>query len=646
MCGIAGLWASPPNVSLESSVRAMVDTLEHRGPDGVGSWCEPAAGVALGHRRLSIIDVSAAGHQPMHAASGNLVMSYNGEVYNFKELQRSLEREGSCPQLAGGSDTEVLLAAIEAWGLEEAVSRFNGMFALAVWDRCKQTLTLARDCVGIKPLYYGWTKSAFIFGSELKALTAYPDFDPTLDMDALSGFLRSGNIAAPRSIYRDVLKLEPGHTITFTSPHDRGAVPSQYWSLPRIIANVAPFDGTAHSAIDHLEELLFSAVEQRMVSDVPLGAFLSGGIDSSLVVAMMQGLSPQPVRTFSVGFNESAFNEAKDAQQIASHLGTHHTELYVSPEDAQAVIPNLANIYDEPFADSSQIPTLLVSAMTREHVTVALSGDGGDELFAGYDAYTRVPRLWAVNRAMPRLVRRGLARGLESRSPEQWNHTYNRLTSALPRRIRGRSPGGRMQKLADSLKHNELDEFYNAFTSAWPQPCDLLRCERDHKRPLPLMHGRSIQERMMLRDALDYLPNDILTKVDRASMNQSLEVRVPILDHRVIEFAWSLPHRFKVQDNVRKWILREVLYRHVPQAMMDRPKMGFSVPIGDWLRGPLRDWAESLIGASELTTQGVLNAAPIRKAWEQHLDGINRQAPLWYVLMLQAWLREHPYTIP
>jgi asparagine synthase (glutamine-hydrolysing) len=624
----------------EAAVRRMNGTLVHRGPDGDGVWLDPAApGLALAHRRLAIVDLSPSGHQPMTSASGRWVIVYNGELYNTAELRAELEAAGGAPPWRGHSDTEVLLEACATWGVDATLRRLVGIFALALWDRHERTLYLARDQMGVKPLYWGRMGAVLLFGSQPKALAAHPAFRADIDRDALTAYFRFGYVPAPFSIHKGIHKLEPGTLLTVRA----GQEPERtVWYDLAAVARRGLADPLALSddeATDALEALLQDAVARQMVADVPLGAFLSGGIDSSTVVALMQAASASRVRSFTIGFADAAYDEADAARAVARHLGTDHTELVVEPGHVLDAIPGLPEWFDEPFADSSQLPTLLVSRMTRASVTVALSGDGGDELFAGYNRYLWGERLWRRLKPLPRPLRQAAAGMLAMVPPRDWD----RMAACLPAGMGGlRQPGDKLHKLATVLGAAGPDALYRRLVSQWPDPEALVPGGRE---PRGLLWDDGVAatmpgfvERMQYLDAATYLPDDILAKVDRASMAVSLEARVPFLDPRVVEFAWRLPRHQRLRGGTGKWLLRQVLHRHVPAALVERPKSGFAVPIGDWLRGPLRDWAENLLDAGRLARDGIVDPAPVRAAWAAHLSGTrNLQHQLWCVLMFQAW---------
>lgn len=641
MCGIAG-FLGPDALNRDDAfraVRAMTDAIAHRGPDDEGVWVETETGVALGHRRLSILDLSPAGHQPMQSACGRYVVVFNGEIYNFRELRAELVSAGH--RFRGHSDTEVLLAAVSEWGVRRAVERFNGMFAFALWDCGERLLHLARDRGGEKPLYYGRAGRTWIFGSELKALRAYPSFDMPIDRDAVALFLRFGYVPAPYSIYRGIRKLAAGMLLTLR-PGDGDATPLAYWSARDAAERGAAdrFQGSEQEALDELDDLLRDAVKLRMEADVPLGAFLSGGVDSSTIVALMQAQSTRPVRTFTIGFHEPKFNEAEHARAVAVHLGTDHTELTVTPKEAMDVVPRLPTLYDEPFADPSQIPTFLVSQLTRRHVTVSLSGDAGDELFAGYRRYRTGRGLWRRVGAIPHPARRAAAAalGILPRTG-----VPNATIAALTGRWTGkRSLGERLRQVAEILPVDSAAKLYEYQMSYWKDPAAVALGATEPVSAFAGMDAWRVDgqiEQMMGLDLVTYLPDDILVKVDRASMGVSLEARVPFLDTRVIEFAWRMPMSLKIRGGEGKWLLRQLLYRYVPRQLVERPKKGFDVPVGEWLRGPLRQWAEALLEEPRLRREGMLDPEPVRAKWAAHLSGrTSWDYDLWAVLMFQAWL--------
>jgi asparagine synthase (glutamine-hydrolysing) len=636
MCGIVGFWGPAAERGL---VEQMATRISHRGPDGHDSWVDAQAGIALGHRRLAILDLSAAGAQPMLSPCANFVVNFNGEIYNHLDVRDELQRADRAPQWRGHSDTETLAAGLSAWGVRGTLERLNGMFALAVWCRSARTLTLARDRMGEKPLYYGRCGSTLFFGSELKAFAPHPDWRPEIDRHSLAAFLRHNYVPAPRSIYRDILKLPPAHLIEIRSSTAPLPESAAYWDIVATArAGLVARHDRGGDIEDHMDDLLRESVRLRMASDVPLGAFLSGGIDSTLIAAMMQAQSTSPVRTFTIGFAETAFNEAEHARAVAAHLGTDHTEMTVTPADALALVPELPAIWDEPFADSSQIPTYLLSKLTRQHVTVSLSGDGGDELFGGYNRYVDGLRTWSLLSRLPPLARRAMA-GMLSRYPGAISAVANRL---LPARLRGTHLSDRLPKLAQVMRVASEQDYYRELVSHWRDPDSIVigahevRSEAFADFFAP---GATMIDRMMLTDMQTYLPDDILVKVDRASMAVSLEARVPFLDHRVVEAAWRLPPECKVRGNKGKQILRSLLDRYVPRALMDRPKSGFGVPIEYWLGGPLRDWAEDLLAEERLRREGFFDPAPIRALWHEHKQGRRRwHYLLWDVLMFQAWL--------
>lgn len=628
MCGIVGAWG--PLQGKENALVQGCQRMRHRGPDSSGYWEDEHAGIALGHVRLAILDLSPAGGQPMVSACQRYVLILNGEIYNHMQLREQLAAQNAAPAWRGHSDTETLLAAFAAWGVEQSLQRAIGMFALALWDRQAHHLYLARDRMGEKPLYMGYADGTLVFGSELKALVDVPGFDSQIDRNALALLLRHNYIPAPYSVYASVRKLMPGCWLRVTQNDlEQGSVPSEqhYWSAvevaDRAASNALSFPSDA-AAVDALEEVLGQAVQGQMMADVPLGAFLSGGIDSSTIVALMQARSSVPVNTFSIGFHEPGFNEAEHARAVAQHLGTRHEELYVTAEDALAQVPRLARVYDEPFADSSQIPTLLVTQMARKHVTVALSGDGGDELFGGYSRYFRALSWWEKRQSVPSGLRTPMAQ--------------------LARGLGGMTPGSasrQLKKLSALLAAPHAGAFYEQFVSYWKDPASLVVGATVPSTAFEADRDMSLLDQMTLLDSITYLPDDILVKVDRAAMAVSLETRVPMLDHRVFEFARRLPEQYKLRQGQGKWILRQLLYKHVPQSMVDRPKKGFGVPLGVWLRGPLRDWAANLLDPVRLNQQGLFRAAPVQAAWSEHLAGKHDwSAHLWGVLMAQAWIDE------
>ncbi len=645
MCGITGFLDLTSRIA-EDEARAtagrMLKTLTHRGPDDGGVWVDAKSGIALGNRRLAIVDLSPEGHQPMHSACDRYVIAYNGEIYNHKALHEELEGLGHA--FRGHSDTEVMLAAFVQWGLRGALERFNGMFAFALWDKKERVLHVARDRMGEKPLYYGWMGETFLFGSELKALKAHPDFRGEIDRDALTLYLRHNYVPAPYSIYKGIYKLPPGTMLTLNG-EDREPAPVPYWSTREAAERGVsdPLKASAGKATDLLDGLLRDSIGLRMVADVPLGAFLSGGIDSSTVVALMQAQSDQPIKTFSIGFQEAGYSEAEHAKAVARHLGTEHTELYVTPEGTMSVIPKLPALYDEPFSDSSQIPTYLVSELARRHVTVSLSGDGGDELFGGYNRYFWGRSIWNKIGWMPPRLRGAAAGALTSVSPQWWDRLFEGLGPYLPKKVRQRMPGDKLHKLAGVMGVSSPEAMYRRLVSHWKDPESLVIGGTEPPTTLTdagqWAELRDFTQRMMYLDTMTYLPDDILVKVDRASMGVSLEGRVPLLDHRLVEFAWRVPLSMKIRDGQGKWLLRQVLYRYVPKKMLERPKMGFGVPIDSWLRGPLRGWAEELLDERRLRDEGFFDPRPIREKWAEHLSGRrNWQHYLWEVLMFEAWL--------
>lgn len=625
MCGLAGIYDPERKIHLSADVNCMIGALAHRGPDDAGIWTDELSGIAFGHRRLSILDLSPAGHQPIHSACGRFVLVFNGEIYNHLVLRADLDRLGKSPAWRGHADTETLLACFAAWGIEQTLQATVGMFAIAIWDKQEKILTLARDRMGEKPLYWGWQDNVLLFGSELKALKANPAFRTRIDRNALTLLLRYGYIPAPYSIYQGIQKLRPSHYINIPLGDvnaARKAQPVAFWNFKDVVnsglANL--FTGTAAEAVDAMEQQLTTSISAQMLADVPLGAFLSGGVDSSTIVALMQAQSRQPIQTFTIGFNEPSYNEAAYAQAVAKHLGTQHTELYVSPDDALAVIPRLPEIYCEPFADSSQIPTFLVSQLARQHVTVALSGDGGDELFGGYNTYQFTPAIWSMIRLLPVPLRR--------------------FASELLRELLLPAKAHNLLAILDS---SNREKFFWQMISHWKQPANVVIGANE---PVTLLNDPdqwpqtdAFEHWMMAMDAQVYMADDILVKVDRAAMANSLETRVPLLDHRVAELAWRMPLDFKIRKGKNKWLIREILYRHVPKKLIERPKKGFSIPLAKWLRNPLRDWVEVLLDENRLRQETYLHPELIRKLWVQHLSGqFDHSTKLWIVLMFQAWL--------
>ena len=638
MCGIAGYIGEIKNPS--DCLTKMAQAINHRGPDSNGLWIDQE-GIGLAHTRLSILDLSTAGHQPMHSVSGNYVLIFNGEIYNHEYLRSELESISNRKWL-GHSDTETLLASIEEWGIEDTLAKVKGMFAIALWDKQSKNLYLSCDRIGEKPLYYGWVNQQFVFASELKSIKQFPAFKNEIDRNSLAMFLRFNSIPAPYSIYENIYKLEPGQIIKIHSK-SKQVQKNSFWSVEEAYknGNMNKFTGTSKEAVDKLEHLLSSAVSSQMQSDVPLGAFLSGGVDSSTIVALMQSFSNSKVNTFTIGFNSKEYDEAKHAAKVARYLGTNHYDKYVTDSDALNVIPNLPNIYDEPFADSSQIPTFLVSEFAKQKVTVALSGDAGDELFGGYNRYIFSEKTLNTIFKAPSIIKKLISKSIFSISEEKWSSL---LSSPLDNRFA--NIGSKIYKTADILSSNSIRDLHLKLVSQIYNPSDWLKNSNEYKSKLNddivRFEELNLIESMMAYDLISYLPTDILTKVDRAAMSVSLETRIPFLDLDVIEFSASLPIEFKIRNGVSKWALREVLYRHVPKELIERPKMGFGVPLAEWLRGPLKDWAESLLDEKRLQQEGFFNVEFVRDKWLEHLSGNrNWSFQLWNVLIFQAWLENN-----
>jgi len=650
MCGLTGYLDADGGSYEEMAKRLelMTHAISHRGPDADGLWVDKEAGVGLGHRRLSIVDLSAAGQQPMTSSSGRFVMVFNGEIYNHQDIRRDIVRQSDNVGWRGHSDTETLLVGFDTWGVVATVKKSVGMFAFALWDRQEKTLTLGRDRMGEKPLYYGWqgegNNGAFLFGSELKALRQHPSFYSQIDRNALCLLLRYNYIPAPHAIYQRIRKLEPGTLLT-VSLETRTSEKYTYWSVSETVVKGCsdPFSGGPEAAVDGLEELLKRSIGEQMVADVPVGAFLSGGVDSSAVVALMQSQSNEAVKTFTIGFSEARFDEAVYARAVAKHLGTEHTELYVSPEQVLAVIPKLPELYCEPFADSSQIPTFLVAQLAQQQVKVSLSGDGGDELFCGYNRYLMTQLLWKKMSHVPRGARQFVAHGLGAMTPARINAVLAPIQQLLPDKFKLNNLSDKMHKASDVLSSRNLDELYKGLVSQWEDPASVVL---DGGEPadsmissIQTLEGLDEIQKMMAMDAVSYLPDDILVKLDRAAMGVSLEGRVPFLDHRIVEYSWQLPLSMKLKDGVGKWVLRQVLYRHVPKKLIDRPKMGFALPISEWLRGPLKDWAEALLDEKRLKQEGFFDPLPIRQKWAEHKSCTRDwHSQLWSILMFQVWL--------
>ncbi len=643
MCGFIGCLST---TYLDPGIlRKMTESLAHRGPDESGIWQERESGISLGHQRLSILDLSSAGSQPMVSSNDRFVLVYNGEIYNHQENRNLLQKQGFNILWRGYSDTETLIELITAFGIEKALTLSKGMFAFAIWDKKLKRLSLARDRFGEKPLYYGWQGESFLFGSELKSFKNHPEFQGSLDTNSLSLFFQYNYIPSPHSIYKGIFKLQPGNIFTLTLNEKEGKL-LPYWSTSKVSYHGAkyPFLGSTSEAIFEVEQCLKSSVKGQLMADVPLGAFLSGGIDSSLIVSIMQSISHKPINTFTIGFEENNFNEAPFAKKIASFLATNHNELYVSSNDCMKVIPMLSDIYDEPFADSSQIPTYLVSKLAANSVKVSLSGDGGDELFGGYNRYLFANNFWNKLNYFPVSLRKLLGNFLVSVSPETWNRVLNNFHSFLPIHLKVNNIGDKIHKASNILSSDSIDEVYFKLLIQWSDPNMLLhRISLSSQKLLPGQNSNLNNiEKMMLKDLLTYLPDDILCKVDRASMAVSLESRIPFLDHHLFELSSKLPISLKINQGSSKWILKEILKKYIPVQLIERPKMGFALPIDQWLRGPLKDWANFLLDKNEMLKDGILNPLPIHQKWEEHLSGKrNWHYHLWSILMFQNWLKSN-----
>ena len=643
MCGFSGFIGGHKLVSDPYSVlKKMGDTLSHRGPDDNGEWYDSSCDVGMAHRRLSIVDLSSAGHQPLISSSGRYIIAFNGEIYNHLVLRAELERNHNVKKWNGHSDTETFLACFDVWGVQKSLERVVGMFAFSVWDSKEKVIILGRDRLGEKPLYYGWQNNTFFFGSELKSFKPHPAFQAEVNRDAISLFLRHNYIPSPHSIYKGISKLQPGNLLIVSIASPKPKIIS-YWSSSNIITTGInnQFSGSTIEAVEELERLTMESVKQQMISDVPLGAFLSGGVDSSAIVSVMQAQSARPIKTFTIGFSDEKYNEAKHAKAVANHLGTEHTELYVTHNDALNIIPKLPTLYCEPFSDSSQIPTFLVSQLAKKHVTVSLSGDGGDELFCGYNRYQMTNNLWKKLSIFHPKLRALLAKSIMLFSPKDWDN----IVKHIPKLKTLNNFGDKLHKGAGVLDSRSINELYLGLVSHSRNPSELVINSIEPKTLLTenSLHLEQLNDvqRMMALDLVSYLPDDILVKVDRASMGASLESRVPFLDHRIVEFSWKLPMAMKINNGQSKWILRQMLYKYVPKHLIERPKMGFGVPIDSWLRGPLRDWAEGLLDENRLKKEGYFHPKPIREMWLAHLSGHrNMQYSLWNILMFQAWLEQ------
>ncbi|MDA7476494.1 asparagine synthase (glutamine-hydrolyzing) [Candidatus Pelagibacter ubique] len=650
MCGINGFYSKSLS-NFNDVIVKMNSAISHRGPDTNGTWSDKNSGIVLGHQRLSIIDVSSSGNQPMQSSSGRYILTYNGEIYNYLKIRKELEMNNANIKWIGNSDTEILLESIDFWGIEPTLQKIQGMYAFGIWDQKMRRLILARDRIGEKPLYYGWqgegNNKVFLFGSELKALKVHPEFNGQINRDAIALQLRHNCIPAPYTIYKDIYKLLPGNYLELKHTDLKKELlnyPKKYWSLTSSLmyGNKNQLKFSEDEIQKDLEENLKISVKKQMISDVPIGAFLSGGVDSSTIVALMQSQSNQPVKTFTVGFNENEYNEAKFAKKIAKHLGTNHTELYVSPKTAMEVIPKISTIYDEPFSDSSQIPTFLVSQLTKQHVKVAISGDGGDELFCGYNRYKMSEKFSSLFRFMPFNLRKTIASTIQSISP----HNLNKISKFIPILDQQTNFGDKIHKGADVLNTKNFSNIYYTLCSHWKDPTKIVLNSKEPGTLLtkfkPNLNYLDTQEQMMALDFLTYLPDDILVKLDRAAMASSLETRVPFLDHNLIEYVFKIPHSLKFRNGHGKWILKKILNQYVPKNLTERPKMGFAIPLGSWLRGPLRDWAENLLNEKRLNQENFFNTKLVRDKWLEHLNGKkNWHHHLWDILMFQAWLEKN-----
>ena len=648
MCGFAGFItrSTLKRECLESRVEAMNKAIAARGPDDACVWVDPDAGIALGHRRLSIIDLSPMGRQPMVSRSGRYIIAFNGEIYNYQDLARVLEKKGY--SWRGHSDTEVLLAAFEFWGVKQTLEQCNGMFALALWDQKKRTIFLARDRMGQKPLYYGFNNGILFFGSQIKAFHANPEFKPEIDQAVIPLFLKYSYIPTPYSIYKNIKKLSAAHFLEISRSDMAGLCLKEeipYWNLAQVAEDGInnPMTGSEAQMMDSLEKILQESVSRRMLSDVPLGAFLSGGIDSSLIVALMQKNHRIPVKTFSIGFNEKGYDEAEQAKRVAHHLGTDHTELYATPKEAMDLIPDLPDLFDEPFADSSQIPVSLISLLTKKYVTVALSGDGGDELFAGYNRHFWGRSVWEMIERYPMFMKKGARYLMKALSPEQWEQLFDSSSRVVPEKFRQSNPGAKIAKLSGLITAQTREEFYTLLTAWWPDPgAVLLNTNQGPQlgaRSKDLPNISDFTQLMQYWDMQTYLCDDIMTKVDRTSMGASLEVRSPFLDHNVVAFSWRIPIQYKISKTQGKLILKNCLYRFLPPSLVDQPKKGFQIPLDQWLRGPLRQWAEEMLNPLRLKNQGFFNVKEVRALWDLHLSGKqNYQYQIWNILMFQAWV--------